>query len=315
MDYKYLGNTNIKVSQLGFGALTLSRLQKNLTYSESEYLLDAALEYGINFFDTSEFYDNYYNLSSLSKHRNKDIVVISKSYAYTKEGARKSVEKALRELKRDYIDVFCLHEQESALTLKGHHEAILELEKMKKEGLIRAVGISTHFIDCVKSAAENQHVEIIQAITNYQGVGIVDGTLMEMTKALEYAQSKGKGIYGMKVLGGGSLHEDILKSFEFIKNYPYIDAFALGIGDISELKLAVEFFNNNGFNNSLLLETKRIVRKVYVSPWCIGCAKCADKCSQSAISISDEKAVVDASKCILCGYCVGVCPELSLKIY
>jgi len=314
MFYKDLGSTRIKVSFIGFGALTLSKLQKNLSLKQSRYLLDAAIDYGINFFDTSEFYDNYSHLAYLSK-TNKDVVIVSKSYAYTKDGARKSVHKALHELERDYIDIFCLHEQESQLTLKGHTEALEELYKMKKEGLIRAIGMSTHFIQGVKAATINPYIEVVQAIVNKYGVGIVDGSMDEMNNALKDLKSRKKGIYAMKVLGGGSLYKDVKSSFNFIKNYNYIDSFALGIGDISELDFAIKYLINNIEDKELVRKTTNIKRKLYISDWCMGCGACLNKCSQKALKIKDNKAIVDSSKCILCGYCVGVCPQLAIKIF
>jgi predicted aldo/keto reductase-like oxidoreductase len=314
MFYNTLGSTGIKVSFIGFGALTLSKLQKNLSLKESRYLLDAAIDYGINFFDTSEFYDNYTHLSYLSKI-NKNAVIVSKSYAYTKEGARKSVHKALQELDREYIDIFCLHEQESNLTLKGHNDALEEFYKMKEEGLIRAIGMSTHFIKGVKAAMDNPFIEVVQAIVNKDGVGIVDGSMDEMTFALKNLKSSDKGIYAMKVLGGGSLYKDVINSFKFIRNYQYIDSLALGIGDVSELQFAVKYVIDNIEDKELIKKTTSIKRKLYISDWCIGCGECAKKCSQKALTIKDNKAVVDYEKCILCGYCVGVCPQLAIKIF
>ncbi|MFP4456248.1 MAG: aldo/keto reductase [Clostridia bacterium] len=313
MEYNKLGRTNIKVSQVGFGALTLSKLQKNLSPKEARYLLDAAVDYGINFFDTSEFYDNYSSLSYLSNYEN--IVMASKSYAYNKSGARKSVEKALKELNRSYIDIFCLHEQESELTLKGHLEALLELKRMKEEGLIRAIGISTHYIRGAKAAIENDYIEIVQAIINYKGVGIVDGTLNEMDEVLKTLKDNNKGIYAMKILGGGSLYKEVIEAFTFIKNYPNMDSFALGIGDLSELEFAVKFFTEGTINKTLLKKTSDINRKLYISSWCIGCGKCVEKCSQEALSLAGGKVEVNTKRCILCGYCVGVCPELCIKIF
>ena len=313
MIYNRLGDTNIKVSQIGFGALTLSKLQKNLSLKESKYLLDAALDHGINFFDTSEFYNNYSNLSYLSRYNN--IMIASKSYAYTRTGARKSVEKALKELKREYIDIFCLHEQESELTLRGHSEALNEFEKMKKEGLIRSIGLSTHYIKGVRAAINNDHIEIVQAIVNHKGIGIIDGDMNDMSVAIKSLRAHGKGVYAKKILGGGSLYKEVIKAFLFIKNYSKIDSFVLGIGDISELEFAVKFFNEGKIDRKLLMKTGNIERKVYISPWCTGCGKCVEKCSQNALKIVDKKANINRIKCILCGYCVGVCPELSIKIF
>jgi len=47
---------------------------------------------------------------------------------------------------------------------------------------------------------------------------------------------------------------------------------------------------------------------------CIGCGDCAEHCSQSAISLKDEKAVMDTGKCIGCGECILICPNGAIEI-
>ncbi len=276
-------------------------------------MLRNAVESGINFFDTAEFYDNYHQLKVLSDY--EGIVIITKSYAYTAKMARESVEKALRDLNRDYLDAFCLHEQESDLTLKGHQEALDELLVMKKKGIIRAIGISTHHIAAVRAAVLKPEIEIVQAIVNPVGRGIVDGCLEQMTEALIDLRQQGKGAYAMKILGGGSMASEVREAFTFIRSYPYIDAYALGIGDMSELQLAVEFFFHNRWEEDLAAEARSIQRKVKIADWCTACGNCQEKCSQGAINITGGRAEVDYDKCLICGYCIGVCPELAIKIY
>ncbi|MGE0083815.1 MAG: DUF362 domain-containing protein [Desulfococcaceae bacterium] len=47
---------------------------------------------------------------------------------------------------------------------------------------------------------------------------------------------------------------------------------------------------------------------------CIGCGDCAEHCSQSALSLKDEKAVMDTEKCIGCGECILICPNSAIEI-
>ncbi|MGD9365701.1 MAG: DUF362 domain-containing protein [Desulfobacteraceae bacterium] len=47
---------------------------------------------------------------------------------------------------------------------------------------------------------------------------------------------------------------------------------------------------------------------------CIGCGECVDHCSQQALSVSDELAVVDEAKCIGCGECILICPNSAIEI-
>jgi len=61
-----LGNTNIDVSRLCFGSLTISPLQRNLSYEKGAELLKYAFNKGINFLDTAELYNNYEHINLLN---------------------------------------------------------------------------------------------------------------------------------------------------------------------------------------------------------------------------------------------------------
>ena len=128
MKMNTLGKTNIKVSEICFGTLTIGPLQRALTVPDGLRVLTEALDAGINFYDTADLYNTYDYLRELLKIR-KDLVICTKSYDYSAQGVRKSLERALRELDRDYVDIYMLHEQESWYTFEGHSEAIEELLK------------------------------------------------------------------------------------------------------------------------------------------------------------------------------------------
>jgi uncharacterized Fe-S center protein len=47
---------------------------------------------------------------------------------------------------------------------------------------------------------------------------------------------------------------------------------------------------------------------------CIGCGDCIDHCSQSAIALAEEKAIIDSEKCIGCGECILICPQSAIQV-
>jgi hypothetical protein len=47
---------------------------------------------------------------------------------------------------------------------------------------------------------------------------------------------------------------------------------------------------------------------------CIGCGECVDHCSQQALSLEDDRAVLDSEKCIGCGECILICPNSAIEI-
>ena len=136
MEYRILGKTGIKVSRLCFGALTVGPLQANLPIEEGAAVLRYALENGVNFIDTAKLYKTYPYIKKALKGWDKPVVIASKSYDYTWEGMKKSLEEARIAIDRDYIDIFMLHEQESELTLEGHREALEYLVEAKEQGCL-----------------------------------------------------------------------------------------------------------------------------------------------------------------------------------
>ena len=89
MEKVKLGNTNIEVSRLCFGSLTMTPFQANLTVKEGAHLIEYAYNQGINFLDTAEIYENYgYIKEALKGIKREDYIIASKTYAYTD---RKSV--------------------------------------------------------------------------------------------------------------------------------------------------------------------------------------------------------------------------------
>ena len=153
MDYQILGHTGLKVSKLCFGGLTIGPLQSTRPLAEGATVMRTAFDAGVNFVDTAELYGTYPYIRKAIADAKHDIIIASKSYAYTYEDMRLSVETACREIGRDYIDIFMLHEQTSRMTLRGHAEALRYLCDAKRQGIIRATGVSTHTIDVVRAAA------------------------------------------------------------------------------------------------------------------------------------------------------------------
>ncbi|SMB95606.1 Predicted oxidoreductase [Desulfonispora thiosulfatigenes DSM 11270] len=314
MKYSQLGKTGIEVSKMCFGSLTMGPLQANLSLDNSLKLLQVAFNNGINFIDTAEIYENYPLIKNALKTAPHDIVISTKCYAYTEEMMKKSLEKARKELDRDVIDIFLLHEQESMLTVKGHWEAIEYLLKAKSKGLIRAIGLSTHHIKGVEAVIETDELEIVHPIVNYKGLGILDGNIEEMLSLLQKAKKLGKGIYGMKPIGGGNFLNDAKNAFEWAFNRSELDAIAIGMQSIDEVMVNLSWLKGTTPDSNYLNKLKNKKRKLHIEDYCEGCGACVKRCSHSALVLKNNKAIVDTKKCIMCSYCASVCPLFAIKV-
>ena len=313
MEFRKLGQSGLLVSRLCFGTLTMGPLQRDFTPSHGGELLAEGFLQGINCLDTAEYYQNYAHIREGLQHK-PDAVVITKCHAYDRAGALDSVDKALSGLGRQYLDCMMLHEQESRWTLKGHDEALKTFAELKDKGVLRSVGVSTHFVDCAQAAAMHPCIDILEAICNQGGVGIIDGTEQEMEEALAKAHDFGKGIVGIKALAGGHYSTDPAHCIRYVLDKPFIDCLAVGMQSQEEIACNVALFENR-CSHEMLSIVQRQSRTLHVADWCIGCGTCERRCQARAIRVVNGKAVPDLEKCVLCGYCAGSCPEFCIKVF
>lgn len=150
MNYNILGNSNLDISEIAFGCMSLGN---NAT--ENENLIKQALDKGINFFDTADLYqhgENEVQLGRALKDRRGDAIIATKvgnqwrsdgsgwDWNPTPEYIMKAVDDSLRRLGTDYIDLYQLH----GGTMEDPIDDIIEtFEKLQHLGKIRYYGISS----------------------------------------------------------------------------------------------------------------------------------------------------------------------------
>jgi len=312
---QYINLFDKKISKLCYGTLSLSDLQNNDTTENKIQLLNYAYEKGINFLDTAELYDNYNILKEFIKDKDRETLTIAtKSYAYDKETAEYSVNKALKEMNTDYLDVFMLHEQDNGNNFLGHYQAVERFMKYKEQGIIRHFGISTHRVEAVRDSIKFKEIEIVFPLINMKGIGISDGSIEDMLDAVEQAKQYNKFILAMKVYGGGHLINDAEKAFEFVRDLKFVDSIAVGMSSKEEIEANISYLENNELNHYIKNKIRNQKRTLVIEEWCVGCGKCAKRCKQNALTIIDGKCQVDMNKCVLCSYCAGECTDFYIKI-
>lgn len=319
MEYRALGNTGLSVSRLCFGVLTLGPLQADLPLAEGVALLEYAASLGVNFFDTAEDYRTYpYLRSLLRKVQDKPLIISSKSYAVTAKEMSDSLDRARKELDRDYIDIFLLHEQESALTLQGHHQALEFLVEAREKGIVRAVGLSTHTVAGVQAVLDRPEIDVVHPLFNIRGLGILVGSRETMLDAIKSAWGQGKGVYLMKALGGGHLLHQAEQALSYAFGQECAASVAVGMQNRAEIDCNVALACGLPVPERLWSAAARRgpARRLHIEDWCEGCGQCAEICPQGALSLgADGKMSVTDSRCLLCGYCAGVCPYFCVKVY
>lgn len=312
MEYRQLGKSGLEVSRLCFGSLTMTPSQGNLSIEDGAELICYAYEKGINFIDTADLYDNYdYIRPALERIGRENMVVATKSYAYDRETAERDLSRALKGLGTSYIDIYMLHEQESIYTLKGHMEALDYFREMKDKGIIKALGLSTHKVAGAKAFNSYDFLDVLHPMINYKGLGILDGNREDMEKQIKIAKERGKGVYGMKILGGGHLIPDVKEAFAYAVDLD-LDSFAIGLQSKEEIDCNISLVESGIYPHELEgLRTKK--RRLLVADYCIGCGACVKACKAQAMDLIDGQAVPN-DKCILCGYCANYCPDFCIKV-
>lgn len=206
-----LGQTGIEVSCLGLGTVKFGRNQEvkypgSFSLPEDEQisaLLDQAKDLGINLLDTAPAYgSSEQRLGRLLKDRQDWIIctkvgeefAVGKSfYDFSAEHTRHSIERSLRDIKTDYLDIVLIHSDGKDLQIIESSDCIETLSRMKDEGLIRAIGMSTKTVEGGIKAVELLDVVMVT----------FNPSAMSDIAVIDHAYSLNKGVLIKKALNSG----------------------------------------------------------------------------------------------------------------
>ncbi|MGC9965277.1 MAG: aldo/keto reductase [Syntrophobacteraceae bacterium] len=316
LETRYIPKLGRSVTRLGLGALPMGPLQRKLTPHDGGEVVRAAVANGITFIDTATMYGTYEHIAQGLRGWNGTVTIATKTHAgKDRSMAREHVEKALKGLGRDRIDIMLCHCARSAFTEELWGPSLEALVSAREKGTIGMVGISTHSIQSVRDAARHPEIDVIHPLINIKGMGIIDGTTDQMLEAIGEAHAAGKFIYAMKSLAGGNFVPDREKAFRFVFDRKEIDAVMVGMVTPLEVEWNVRFMSGQLISDELSQKTALQSKALsIVEVACTGCGECVEHCENGALSIVDGKARVDHGLCILCGYCAPHCERLSIRI-
>lgn len=318
MNKNLLGNTGLNVSIAGFGVLPMGPSQLALPIEEGAKIIRHALKNGINFLDTAQYYRTYpYIEKTLENGEFDDIVICSKSLCEDYDGMMDAISEAREALHRDVIDIFLMHEVRSGqLELRqGAWQALIDA---KKQGLVHAIGLSTHHVDVTRAASSINELDVVFPLINYAGLGIRKGdefaSKEEMMDAIHACHQAGKGIFSMKAFGGGGLTGHYQEALDYVFSKEEIDSVMIGFGKISEVDDLLSYLDGTMSKDYNPDVSKK---KVHINQEdCEGCGACKAACPAGAIFYNENGlAEVDPEKCLTCGYCSPVCPVRAVIMY
>jgi len=245
-----LGRTRVKVSRVGFGTgMRGGGRQSNQTRLGKEVfekLLVEAYDRGVRFFDMADMYGTHpFVASALSKYPRDSYALQTKIWVRPggipekeRPDADVCVERFLKELKTDYIDMVLIHCMTDRDWPEKQRKQMDILAKLKEKGLIRAHGISIHSFAALEAAAAEPWVDTFNVRINAYGANMDDKDVNRVAEVVKKAHAAGKGVVGMKLIGEGKFRNDDEKrdeSAKFVLNTKAVAALAVGFEKIEEV--------------------------------------------------------------------------------
>jgi aryl-alcohol dehydrogenase-like predicted oxidoreductase len=239
MDYVKFGNTGLSVSRLAFGTGTQGiggrSEQSDLGIDKLAGLLRLAYDHGVTFWDVADAYGSHPHVARALQDVPRDKVVIAtKTMSRRAEQVSRDVERFLRELGTDVLDVVLLHFMTQADWPRRYAGAMEALSRAKEQGKVRAVGVSCHGLGPLRAAAETDWAEVVLARINMAGVDM-GASPAEMVPVIEQLYASGKAVYGMKVLGRGRLAGKARAAIQYVLQLGIVHSITIGISGRAQL--------------------------------------------------------------------------------
>ena len=270
LEYRNLGKTGLKVTTVGMGVMNCS----------DPAVLQRAFDLGINFYDTADCYMHGKNEEMVGKvfqGKRDGVYIQTKVHDHDEKRMRQSVERSLRRLRTDYIDVLVWHDlhRPEEVSDERLHEF---MAKMKKEGKARYTGFSAHgnMASLLREATRSAYHDV--ALVSYNFTHSRD-----LKDAVVQASRAGIGIVAMKTQAGGykkgkmeglSPHQAALK---YVLNDQNVATAVPGVTTIEQIE-----------------ECAAVLAKTI---------------SQGDLNqLEQYQAFLQGRICTLCGGCTGACP-------
>ena len=229
-----LGRTGLRVSRLCFGTGTQGWQgrsdQSALGVDGLSRLLRFAHERGVRFWDTADQYGTHAHVAAALREVGRDrVTVATKTTSRSGPEIEADLERFLRELGTDYIDIVLLHCLTDAAWPTQLQEGMAVLDRAKERGWVRAVGCSCHDFGALEASADTDWTDVNLVRMNYAGKSMCAGP-ERVAPVIARMAAAGKGVYGMKVVGGGGeLTGDPAKAIRFTCGIDGVHAIVMGM--------------------------------------------------------------------------------------
>ncbi len=270
LEYRSLGKTGLKVTAVSMGVMNCS----------DPAVLLRAFDLGINFYDTADCYMNGRNEEMVGKAfegRRQKVFIQTKVHAHDEKKMRASVDRSLRRLRTDYIDVLVWHDHSKPDEVSD--PKLFEfMSKMKKEGKVRFAGFSAHsrMASLLREAAKSNLHDV--ALVSYNFTHSKD-----LKEAVALAAQSGIGIVAMKTQSGGYKKEKM--------------------GGLNPHQAALKYVLRDQ-NVSAAVPGVTTIRQIEECAAVMGTPLSKNNLNE----LEQYQSFLQGKICTLCGGCLGECP-------
>lgn len=319
-----LGRTGLMVTQIGFGGIPIQRLSEE----QAVEVVTRCLDLGINFIDTANAYTtSEERIGKAIAGRRDGLVLATKSLSRSREGIARHLEKSLKALGVDCIDLYQFHsvsDERSLEIVLDQEGPRVVLEEAKKAGKIRYIGVTSHQIDVAKKAVASGYFDTIMFPFNFV-------TSEAVESLIPLARDRDVGFIAMKPLAGGMI-DNARIAFKYLLQFPDIVSIP-GIEKVGEIEEIVALLSEpSGITSAEMAEMQKLKEKLGTKfcHRCDYCQPCKEGIAISTVMIFPSLAVrlpdnqvysgywaeimEKAATCTWCGECEERCPyQLSIR--
>ncbi len=252
-----LGKTGIKTTLLGMGTgFNGGNRSSAITRAgNAESMIRYAWDKGIRYFDCADSYGTHPFMAKALKDIPREKYTLCTKIWVTpgtipeteRPDADIVVSRFLKELNTDYIDIVQIHCMTSAGWTTEFGKQMEILENLKSKGVIRAHGVSVHSFEALEAAAASPWVDVIHVRINPFGAAMDSKDPAQVTPIIEKMHKSGKGVIGMKLIGGGNFRNDpekIDQSLKFVLGLKTVDMIIIGFEKPEQVDNYIERVTN-----------------------------------------------------------------------
>lgn len=283
--YRTLGKTGIRLPIVSMGVMR----------ADNPNLIRAAMENGIVHFDTANGYQGGRNekmLGDIFKEYPRDSFIVATKVKpagierrtglptdkTTAKDFMDKFDESMKRLQLEYVDILYMHAIQSA-GMVNHKEIVKAMKKLKKDGRVKHLGISTHTneIEVIDAMIEAGFWEVVLIKYNFNLSNVDD-----INAAIERAGKAGIGVVAMKTMAGGFFDKERTEpvnataALKWVLNNPHVHTSIPGMTSFDmleeNLRVMVDIKMTENEKRDILIAENR------PGLFCTTCSKCLDEC-------------------------------------